>query len=315
MTKAGNDLENFVQFIEGICLPLGFKIRKRKKVIDESGNHVAELDIVVNGKIGTTEFRLLFECRDRPSYGSAPVSWIEQLAGRRDRLKFDKVIAVSTTGFSPGAVDYALKKGIELRTVQDIQKEDIVDWFQAEKSTLYQPIGTLKKVYLYVDKSDEEQKKQINCLLADIDNKTKIFLHTTTNDKYSILDIWIEALNKNQDIFKNLELSAPPIEKSILLNYINPESRYKISLKGQDIHIVRILFIGDFSIDCFVMPISKITKYYNQDNKVSIAETVHFEINNDYLHKNLAIHKIINQEEIKFVASISDTVNEKSNEK
>jgi hypothetical protein len=62
----------------------------------------------------------LIECRDRPSQGPAPGSWLEQLAGRKRRFKFDKVIAVSTTGFAPGAWQFAESEGISLRSVQRI---------------------------------------------------------------------------------------------------------------------------------------------------------------------------------------------------
>jgi hypothetical protein len=89
--------------IESVQLPEGFLIERNLKPRDEHGKQIAELDVVISGKIGSAPFKMLIECRDRPSDGTAPVSWIEQLITRKHRLGFNTLIAVSSTGFSPAA--------------------------------------------------------------------------------------------------------------------------------------------------------------------------------------------------------------------
>jgi hypothetical protein len=54
------------------------------------------------------------------------------LVGRRERFKFDKVTAVSTTGFSGGAKLFAAEKGIELRRVTDSTPQALRDWLGLE---------------------------------------------------------------------------------------------------------------------------------------------------------------------------------------
>jgi hypothetical protein len=117
MSKTGKEVENLVRDIEHDLLPAGFKVEQRQRDFDEAGNQTAELDLVISGPLGSSSVRWLIECRDRPSEGSAPIGWIEQLVSRRERLKFDRVFAVSTTGFSPAAREYAKAKNIILRTV------------------------------------------------------------------------------------------------------------------------------------------------------------------------------------------------------
>ncbi len=97
----GESLEHLVTMIEASLAPSGFTVETRKRVY-EDGVQIAELDIIITGRVGTSSFTGLIECRDRPSGGAAPVSWIEQLVGRRDRFKLSSVMAVSTTGFAPG---------------------------------------------------------------------------------------------------------------------------------------------------------------------------------------------------------------------
>ena len=99
MGNSGKNLELLVKKVEEILLPEGFRVESREKIFNDEGVQVAELDVLISGKLSTTEIQWLIECRDRPSEGSAPTSWIEQLVGRRDRLKLNKVTAVSTTGF------------------------------------------------------------------------------------------------------------------------------------------------------------------------------------------------------------------------
>lgn len=306
MANTGKDLENLVTIIEKACSPLGFEIKNRKIILDDSGNQIAELDIEVSGKFGSTEINWLIECRDRPSEGAVPVGWIEQLVGRRDRLKLDKVTAVSTTGFSPGAIDFAANKGIELRSVQEIQKDDIFDWFRVENMVVDQRIGDLKNVEIFTRNASEEQVKEINDLLNNGDMNAKIFLHTSTNEKFSVMDIWLEAMNISPDINKNVEIGSPPRRKTIDINYRNPNSRYKLISQGSDIQIERIIFTGDLSIVRIFAPISKITKYYKEKDQDSIAETVHFELNGINLHKDIAIHKIYDQGETKFTVTSKD---------
>jgi len=84
--KDGKQLENVVTYIESLRLPPDWTITPRMLSSTAKGRPGAELDIMVEGKVGTIDFKWLIECRDRPSEGPAPASWIEQLIGRRQRF-------------------------------------------------------------------------------------------------------------------------------------------------------------------------------------------------------------------------------------
>ena len=146
MANSGKELEEFVKAIESVFLPAGFKITSRERIYDDQNDQIAELDVFITGTLGTTKINWLIECRDRPSMGPAPRSWIEQLYGRLIGLKLSKVTAVSTTSFSPGAVKFAKDHGIELRTVQEITQDQIKTWFIAATLTVNNVIGQMKQV-------------------------------------------------------------------------------------------------------------------------------------------------------------------------
>jgi hypothetical protein len=117
MKNDGRQLEQLVKSLEARLLPDGLTVTLNDRVY-EDGIQLAEFDIVIGGPIGSTTVNWLIECRDRPSDGPAPASWIEQLVGRRRRFGFDKIFAVSTTGFAPGVPLYAERESIILRTVR-----------------------------------------------------------------------------------------------------------------------------------------------------------------------------------------------------
>jgi hypothetical protein len=120
MAANGHELERLVADLESLLLGTGFTVAPNDCVFDGDGNQIAEFDITIEGRVGSTRFRWLVECRDRPSEGAAPASWIQQLAGRREQFDFDKIVAVSTTGFSPAAAGAAKKLNITLRTVTSV---------------------------------------------------------------------------------------------------------------------------------------------------------------------------------------------------
>ena len=117
MTNDGTQLENLVADVERRLMP-GFDVELHRKFYNDDGVQIAEFDIVITGDLGSSKIHWLIECRDRED--AAPVSWIEQLVGRRQRFGIDRVFAVSTSGFSPGAIEFAAREHIILRTVDDI---------------------------------------------------------------------------------------------------------------------------------------------------------------------------------------------------
>jgi hypothetical protein len=113
-------------------------VKCNPKEYADNGVQLAEFDVVVEGRIGSSDVRILLECRDRPSDGAAPGAWIDQMVGRRSTYNFSRVVAVSTTGFSPGAVLSAERNNIELRVIEKTDAESIRSWFFPGKILLRQ---------------------------------------------------------------------------------------------------------------------------------------------------------------------------------
>jgi len=197
----GSRLERLVEMIEGLHLPDGFSIRKNSPVYNDEGQQIAELDIFISGRIGSVTHCTLFECRDRPSQGAAPVGWIEQLFGRKQRLKLSSIVAVSTTGFAPGAVEFAAQENIPLRTVEALTESEIRGFLPS--APLYETEGNFTAVSLSVVPEDTSQEAIKDPTLTrevsrfKYDNKAKVFLNLETNTLLSMRDLWADVLHNH----------------------------------------------------------------------------------------------------------------------
>jgi hypothetical protein len=104
-----------------------------------------EIDVLIEKIEGGTIKRVAIECRDR--FVKDDIIWIDGLIGKYLNLPVDKLIAVSSSGFSEAAKLKAKANGIELRTTKEIKninwdqefiKIGMVDWqlnFQLLKVT------------------------------------------------------------------------------------------------------------------------------------------------------------------------------------
>ena len=177
----GKRLEGFVAFVEAKLLPPGFTVVTNERVLDDDGAQIAELDIEVSGKLGSTSIAWLIECRDRPAAGSAPASWIEQLVGRRTRFGFNKITAVSTTGFSKGAIAFAQEQGIELREVAALHPSHFADWLRVGAIRIVRRVWNLAhaSIHIHADESDARKRAAALEAIPGADGSSSILISSS----------------------------------------------------------------------------------------------------------------------------------------
>lgn len=292
MSKSGYWLENLVKEIEQKLLPDGFTVTSRKRVYNEAGNQIAEFDIEIAGHLGSSPIKWLIECRDRPSEGPAPASWIEQLVGRRARFKFNQITAVSTTGFAVGARDYANEERIDLRTVDELSYEKISEWFWFQNLDYFNHFGDLKHAEIRIDKSAiAEEIKYASDLIVSNGTNMPIFNHTRTGQAYSIANAWQAILNQNPQLFDDLRPNIDKCTIMIDVDYSNPDERLQIICKGKPIDITQMRFVAELSIVHQKIPIAQITEYKRFSDDQSIAQTVRFELITPDRNLDMAFHR------------------------
>ncbi len=223
----GKSLESLVTMIERYLAPSGFTVETRKHVY-ENGVQVAELDIIITGKVGTSTFKGLIECRDRLSEGAAPASWIEQLVGRRNRFNFSSVMAVSSTGFSHGAISYAAQVGIELRTLDGLTYEAFQHWLPIYSPLLICEFQGIKTARLFLKPPPELRDPLPQPQLVKLTDPQ--FVNTETGEPVSVNQIW-EDVAKQIPLFDGVIPDAPAAERTV----VAPEAiAAKYLLKDKD---------------------------------------------------------------------------------
>ena len=97
----------------------------------DNPSQMRQIDITIR----RDEKLTLVECRDRQS--RQDVQWIEELIGRRASLRADAVIAVSSSGFTAGALKKAREFGIIPRDLRELTQTEVEDWGRPIALTLY----------------------------------------------------------------------------------------------------------------------------------------------------------------------------------
>ncbi|MDO8608837.1 MAG: restriction endonuclease [Phaeospirillum sp.] len=120
-TKKGKSLEQLAERIHSV-IDRDAKVTWNKGVVDPDTGRLRQVDVLIERGTHVTHV----ECRDH--IGPQDVKWIEELIGRKDSLKADAMIAVSTSGFTPQAVVKAKAKGIFLRDFSELTDQEIGEW-------------------------------------------------------------------------------------------------------------------------------------------------------------------------------------------
>jgi hypothetical protein len=122
--------ELLVAAIEERMGPKGAIVKSPDRVRDLDSKRLREVDASIRLSAGSIEILVTVECRKRKGIGD--VTWIEQLATKRNKIGASKTIAVSSSGFSAAARASATRYGIELRVLGEVLDADVDAWFAPE---------------------------------------------------------------------------------------------------------------------------------------------------------------------------------------
>jgi uncharacterized protein YggL (DUF469 family) len=122
MPKRSNDFQRLIYLVQ-LNLSEGAKVTESKMMRDRLTKRFREVDVVIQGKVGSQKVVVAVECRDHKRV--ADVTWIDMMKAKHDRLDTHALLLASRSGFTPEARDVASKYGIELFTLEDIESANI----------------------------------------------------------------------------------------------------------------------------------------------------------------------------------------------
>ena len=277
MTNSGKALETLIAFLEKLKLPDGFVVETNKRLQDKVGNDEAEFDIVISGNIGSAKMVWLIECRDRPSQRSAPVAWIEQLVGRRDRFQINKVTAVSTQPFSRPAQSYASERGIDLRRVKSLAPGEFSDWLHLPFYTQTTRYAHLKhaNILLPDDIADEvgfAVGKRLQATRPD-----ESFLRSTKDNCSCRPENAYLGLIEQEGLFEDLVPNGPRKNVNIFAKYTNSEDCYMIDTDVGAAQVDSIQFFGELFCVSESVPLKSVFEYQDVESNLVLSQTATFE--------------------------------------
>lgn len=118
MPKRSNQFQRIVHAIVSKLAPSPATIRSCVELPERDSGTLREVDTVIEIGAGLSMVRVAVECRERGR--RADVQWIDELIGKYSRLPIDRIVAVSSSGFSRAAHAKASSHNIDLVTPKQV---------------------------------------------------------------------------------------------------------------------------------------------------------------------------------------------------
>lgn len=125
MPRRTNPFQKLTNSIMAVFHEPEFEVIESPLVYNQRTGAVRELDILIMHRKDKTR-KILVECRDHRR--KQDVRWIDELQGKAQRLNFQKVIAVSSSGFYRTALAEASERGIHTLHLREAEEVDWQKW-------------------------------------------------------------------------------------------------------------------------------------------------------------------------------------------
>lgn len=227
MVKSGKNFENLVAKIEKAFAGLA-EVKQNDYLLDITTGKKRQVDITIRSKVAEYPILIIVECRDhkRP-VGSG---YIEEICKKRDCVKADKAVIVSSSGFSKPAIEKAKNFGITLLNLENANNfpwQNLLPLVLTEFNMLH---GF--KAFDYDFEEDITNLTPTSEYIAFLENpnqETKIF-YDNKNERYSLIDIW----NKKEDLdfaYKQIPANSGIVEKKFCILF---DDKNRIYIKFQE---------------------------------------------------------------------------------
>lgn len=235
MPKRTNSFQKLITVIEKSISDEKTDVKESEFIKDNLGIN-REIDVLITTEINNTKIQIALECRDHGRDQS--LEWIDQIIGKYFNINIEKVVAVSSSGFSDAAVTKAKAYNISLLSLEDVSQVDWSKLINDLKLTLFK--FELRMCGWKLGVKDEliDSKK--------LDQDTNIF-----NSENNIVGTIKSELDSNYEergrdyIFENIHNSLPNAfgdneekKTNIELSIEPKQSRY---IKNEDDEYIQIL--------------------------------------------------------------------------
>ena len=212
--------------------------------------------------------------RSSRSWGSAR-AWIEQLVGQRTRFDFNKVTAVSTTGFASGATTFAREQGIELREVRTLDPSEFADWLHIKAMRQVKRLTDLKHANIFLHADENEQAKEAGLkTISSADGNTRLLISSSTFERANLSEAFLSAVQSIDGAFEGV-MSNQPRRISVIGQY-RDEDHYLLEIPTGSVRVSHIEFFGELRIEEIEVPIIQTAEYRHAETGDVISQLATF---------------------------------------
>lgn len=198
------------------CLAVKSPDRLRCKLT----GRLREVDASVRSKVGTAEVLITLECRKRRP--KQDVTWVEQLATKKQNLGAARTIAVSSSGFSAEAEVVARHHGIDLRRLTDVSVAEINRMMRIDFVLFPHKRVELARVgfrwYRPFEWKIPAEGSADYSLPPGTDPHAKLFSSMDSKASWSVNDLWLQ-LQAATNPFEGVVAGEPPIIRTACFPY------------------------------------------------------------------------------------------------
>lgn len=265
MARLGRDFELLVARLEEWLGPLGAIIKSPDSLIDMTTKGVREVDASIRTKVGSTEVLLIIECRDRSHVQD--VTWIEQLPTKKAAVGADKVVAVSSSGFTANAIEKAKQLGIETRVISEITTKEALDWVNKTRVTLMILRWNVRSIGLVVGKEHFplEVSPEVIKEGETVPSDTVLGHEKLTGIPITVRSIMDRIVHSQRDIFKDVFESHSVKARTIRFEF--PKGEFEFRMSNGSVDAKEVLLTLDLWPE-FATPNFKVLEYRNPDSTV-----------------------------------------------
>jgi Restriction endonuclease len=272
--RKGRDLEVLVANLEKHLCDTGIQVTSPEYIVGRRSGSRREVDVALRARIGSSNVLVIVECRDRDD--TEDVTWVEQLASKREDVGADKAVAVSATGFTTGAKNAAATYGIPLRTFQQIDLSEVLLWFPFQEMVLDKLCWTLHHFEIAVDTDAVESLRSMTGPI-DID---KVFVRAKHNGVWA--PFWQHLWNDlpGPRMYEGVPPDGTRMRHVVKIPFPNEQYRYQIESAIGLVDVMEIIIIADLWIERERIPLALVQSY--DDEGRTLARDAQFHVDHEY---------------------------------
>lgn len=288
--------------IEAHLTPTGAVVKLNDHLPDKKTGHLREVDASIRYRVGSVEILITLECRHRRD--PQDVTWIEQLAKKRENIGANATIAVASEGFFKTAGIAAAFENVYPRTLEELEADGL-DWLRFTHVDAQEKIYSIRQIGLELwDPAPDDEIQIDDSLFCDGTKRLDLyplFIKTKTGQRFNSYEPIRLSEMQGADWFAG---NKDPNEVTPRLKYECHDQGISVATNHGD-KPVRFIYL-DFTVRIkrHRIPVENLFRY--QKSEGAILEGAEFDMSPAVPNQLLGLYRNVESKQITVVLTPKD---------